>query len=262
MELWKIWLIGVAIAIIARVAVTMIYEKKRWTNVSEFTEVMVQLLITISIVIVIGMPISEFLKLFLDIPTLVLILLVAITSILIYRVAYLVLGLYNFKSILLKALYAFTFIISIIAFIIPTIEYDRNIKEITEKVVEQTEERVLIEFDEMSIKEATNAAYEDLKNTKVKGILDYFTPLDMVSYSYMGKNNENIVDTALVKNTQIVYIEKWQTPYVEIISYYMYTKLIDNRTGEETIKQGSEQRWETYTFYLPIEMMYYMSQLS
>ena len=262
MELWNIWLIGVAIAIIARVAVTMIYEKKRWTNVGEFTDVMVQLLIIISIVIVTGIPISEFLKIFLNAPILVVILLTIVVSIIIYQVAFLLLGLYNFKHILLKGLYAVSFIISIIAFITPTIECNRNMEEITKEVLEQTQEEILVEFNDVPIKEVVSQTYDNLPYSRLKGIFDYISSSEAVSYCYEDEGRNKSSGNALIKNCKIYYINKDETPYVKIYSYYKYTKVINHATGEETIKEGSEQRWQEYDFYLPREILYYMYQIS
>ena len=146
MELWKIWLIGIVITIITRIAVTLIYGENKQAYVGEFKEVMVQLFVIICIVVEFGMPIGELLGILFDFTHSIDLLLAFLSAIAAYLIAFLVLGLYNIKYKLMQIFYVLAFSLSVIAFTGQIVDYQRNVEEIPQKVLEESKTENLLYF--------------------------------------------------------------------------------------------------------------------
>ncbi len=257
MELWKIWLIGIVIAIITRIAVTLIYGKNKQAYVGEFKEVIVQLLIIICIVIEFGMPIGELLGRLLDFTFSIDLLFAFVFAIATYFIAFLVLGLYNIKYKLMQILYLFAFALSVVAYTGQTVDYQRNVEEIPQKVLEETKTENLLYFCNISLQTLPTEEPEHFSLENVKSVLDNICKSNMVTYCYTDQKDTLLCDVAPKQCCRVTYIKSNQTPYVEIYSYYEYTKLIDHRNNTETIKKNTEKRWNEYTFYLPASIIQY-----
>lgn len=257
MELWKVWLCGIIIAIVERIAVTIIYEKNKCPNVSEFIEVLIQLFIIASIVIVCGVPASKFVGFFYDEPIWKQILITIIPAFVIYFFGFLALGLYNIKSNMLQVMYVLAFIIGTIGLTGEVINYNKYVEEVTETVIEQKQERNLVSFGNISISELSDKTFDGEENKDLKGLLQNIPTSSVIPFCYIDENNQKVSDSALRLNCAVQYIIGKGKPHVEIYSYYKYTKIVDHENGTVKIKPNSEERWNEYTFYLPQAILNY-----
>ena len=255
MELWKSWLIGIVIAIITRMAITIAYEKRK--NVSKYVKLFLHLLAVISIVLAFGMPSGLLVGMLLEFEDIINIIFFILLSIVIYLLAFFMLGLYNMKCTLMQIVYILAFAISLAVVAKYNMYYRQNVKEVTETVLQDTKTMELEYFNNMNLQEIVKELSEESKIPNKEGLLNGTPASSIITFSYVDENNQTVYSNALVGHSKIEYIEDDEKPYVQIYSYYKYTKLIDCKTGTEKIKGNTEKEWKQYCFYLPEAVLKY-----
>lgn len=229
MEPWIFYLVGLVITIITSCLMDTcndIFNNLDVTSKLNWEEKIIVMLISISVIIVGGMTAGGFLAWFIvmEIGILGIILLTAIVAIFTYGVGSWVLrfDVINRKSrIFFKAI----FLISILFWGYFLSMYYRNIETVEEK---------------------------KLESKKVEEVV-YFSVKDSNINCLYSENGEEKYKCISVDNAKIDVDDNIEKPYVEIYSYTITKREINNNNGEETIKD----KWETeeYSFYLNGEVM-------
>lgn len=259
MIFWILWVIGLVITIITRYAI-----KKSVTKYNDLVKkeiifppkvkISLHLLVIVCIILVGGIAVAKFVSMFYKAPFWQQILIGIIPTILTYLVGFCILDLWNFDDVRSQFCFVLVFIISIFGWTILSNNYNRNIEDVTEISIEQTQERKLLYFCNVPVQEITGevSGNSSIFGGSVSGSIDTTHEL---TYWYVNENGKGLFDTAPSDSSEIEFIENGETPYVEILNYYQCKKRIDHNTDLETIYE--ENRWTQYIFHLPQTIMQY-----
>lgn len=170
-----------------------------------------------------------------------------------YCLGYVILGLHrlemkNAQEIICLVL----FIVSIIGWTIPMVNYNRNIETKTETVIEQREEREVIYFCNIPVQKISGSfsGSSILGSGSMSGAID---TTDNLPYWYVNENEEALFDSAPAKNAKIRSIKEDETPHVEIIHYATKTTTTNKNNGNKEVV--TDKTWTQYIFYMPEEIM-------
>ena len=268
MIFWILWGVGIVITIITKCLLTralkpvienegMWNERKVSQYVSQlmsYEKVILHLLVFVCIILVGGIAVAKFVGMFYEAPFWGQILLGIIPAFLTYMVGSLILSLYDFDDKRSHVCFIVVFIIAIFGWTILINNYNRNIENVTETVVEQTQERKLLYFCNVPVQEITGevSGSSSIFGGSVSGSIDTTHEL---TYWYVNENGKGIFDAVSANSSEIEFIEEGEIPYVEIISYYQCKKRVDHNTDFESICE--ENRWNQYVFHLPQSIMQY-----
>ncbi len=255
MKFWVIWFIGIGITIGTRIAINMLTKHGNIEDNSKPVQVIMNLLASISIILVGGIANGKWLGTFSNEHKIwVYIVWAIIPACLTYLVAYLVLGLYHFKRKLSRIGFIVVFIISIIGWTIPICQYNRNIERTTEKDVASVQERRLLYFCNIPVQEISGevSGGSIFGNGNISGSI---STSDELSYWYVNENNEGKYDSVDASNSKIVFISGDEKPYLEIVNYNIYTKTINHNNGKEY--KTPDKEVAEYIFHLPEAIMQY-----
>ena len=117
---------------------------------------------------------------------------------------------------------------------------------ITQTVVESEERRELLYFCNIPVQNTSGTI------SRSRGTIQ---TTDNLTYWYLNENGEGTFDSALAENSNIVFLEESQSPYVEIVVYS--TKIISKNHNNGTEETTTEKTWAEYKFYLPKTIMQY-----
>lgn len=263
MEFWIIWLIGIAIVICTRIAISLLSRHPNIYN-NKAIKITITLLIIICIVIVGGIAVGKWIGNFADFncsdfTTADIVFAGATTviaAVLTYGVGYWVLNLQYFKEEKwLQRLFVVVFIVSIIGWSIPICQYNRNIETTTQTVVKSQKKRKLLYFCNIPVQEisGTISGSSILGSGQISGQI---TTSDNLPYWYLDGNGEGAFDSVPATKSKIVFIDDNQSPYVEIVVYSTQKISKNNNNGtEKTTIEGTT--WTEYKFYLPKAIMQY-----
>lgn len=261
MIFWILWVIGIVITIITKCLLNKSMKKnipfmteKYISELKQETQILLHLLVMVCIILVGGIAVAKFVGMFYEFPFYVQIPIGIIPALLTYCVGYMILSLDDFDNDRSQFCFVLVFIISICGWTILINNYNRNIEGVTEVIVEQTQERNLLYFCNVPVQEITGEVNgsSSILGGSVSGSIDTTHEL---TYWYANENGKGLFDTAPANSSEIEFLAEGETPYVEILYYYQYTKIIDHNIGLETISE--ENRWTQYVFHLPKTIMQY-----
>lgn len=258
MEFWIVWLIGIVVVIATRIAINICQRDTYTYEKSKIARIIINLLIIICIVIVGGIPIGKYIGTNFDywyttitpitiekiIAIIFLFCFIICIVIGVYLIGYGILGLYHFSK--LHWLHIVVYIVSTIVWSIVVCQYNRNIETITQTVVESEERRELLYFCNIPVQNTSGTI------SRSRGTIQ---TTDNLTYWYLNENGEGTFDSALAENSNIVFLEENQSPYVEIVVYS--TKIISKNHNNGTEETITEKTWAEYKFYLPKTIMQY-----
>ncbi len=268
MIFWILWIIGIVITIITKCSIKkslkpfkenigMWNEKTICSQVSQQgtkTKILLHLLVIVCIILVGGIAVAKFVGMFYTCSFLGQILIGIIPAFLTYMVGYMILGLWDFDDNRSQFCFVLVFIISILGWTILINNYNRNIEEVTEVTVEQTQERKLLYFCNVPVQEITGEVNgsSSILGGNVSGSIDTTHEL---TYWYVNESGKGLFDTSPANSSEIEFLEEGETPYVELLYYYQCKKRVDHNIDLETISE--ENRWTQYVFHLPKTIMQY-----
>lgn len=267
MIFWILWVIGIVITIITKCSIKkslkpfnenigMWNEKTIYPTVSQRgtkTKILLHLLVIVCIILVGGIAVAKFVGMFYEGTFWGQILIGIIPAFLTYIVGNWILGLDDFDDARSQFCFVIVFIISILGWTILINNYNRNIEDVTEVIVEQTQERNLLYFCNVPVQEITGEVNgsSSILGGSVSGSIDTTHEL---TYWYANESGKGLFDTAPANSSEIEFLEEG-TPYVELLNYYQCKKLVDHNTGLESVYE--ENRWTQYVFHLPKTIMQY-----
>lgn len=254
MEFWQGLLISIAIVILTKLTVAIVFFGKKPANT--FANVATHLIIVMFLAIC-GALYGKTLILFFDFSSWEHILFAVVYAIIMYLLISLWLGLYKIKRITPQIVYPLVFALCIVTFTVQSVNYKKNVEEINQSILEQTERRTLLSFENLSLENLDSNTFDLSRPTNTYGVLRNTLSSDTISYCYTDNKHKSIYDTALVKDCQIYYIPDSKVPYVEIYRYSEFTNLLNKKTGKMSIKKGSKKKREKYIFYLPQSILNY-----
>lgn len=171
-----------------------------------------------------------------------------------YILLFLAFGLYKFSNRFSHVCFIVVFIISTIAWSISICNYNRNIETITETAITSTQERKLLYFCNIPVQDISG----QISGSFVRGtgsVSGSISTSNELSYWYVDENDEGQYDSAVASDSKIVFVSDEVKPYVEIMSYSTYTKIINHNNGKENTTTDKE--WKEFIFYLPEAIMQY-----
>ena len=85
------------------------------------------------------------------------------------------------------------------------------------------------------------------------------TTTDTLPYWYLNEKGNGTYDSAPTKNSEIIFIENGESPYLEIIHYSSQKVKIDhnNNDTKSNIFNSEKTSSKKYNFYLPKDIMQY-----
>lgn len=259
MIFWILWIIGIVITIITKFSINKSIEKgkcneKYISQLEQKTQILLHLLVIVCIILVGGIAVAKFVGMFYRVPFWGQILIGIIPAFFTYMVGYMILGLWDFGDIRSQFCFVLVFIISIFGWTILINNYNRNIEDVTEVIIEQTQERKLLYFCNVPVQEITGEVNgsSSILGGSVSGSIDTTHEL---TYWYVNESGKGLFDTSPANSSEIEFLEEGETPYVELLYYYQCQKRIDHNTGSETIYE--QNRWTQYVFHLPKTIMQY-----
>lgn len=260
MIFWILWVIGIVITIITKCLLDKSMKKnipfmteKYISELKQETQILLHLLVVVCIILVGGIAVAKFVGMFYEVPFWGQILISIIPAFLTYIVGYWILELDDFDDARSQFCFVLVFIISILGWTILINNYNRNIENVTEVILEQTQERNLLYFCNVPVQEITGEVNGSsfILGGSVSGSIDTTHEL---TYWYANENGNGLFDTAPANFSEIEFLEEG-TPYVELLNYYQYEKRVDHNTGLERVYE--ENRWTQYVFHLPKTIMQY-----
>lgn len=260
MIFWILWVIGFVITIITNCLLnksmkknTPFMAKKYISELKQETQILLHLLVVVCIILVGGIAVAKFVGMFYEFPFLVQILIGIIPASLTFRAGYVILSLGDFDDVRSQFCFVGVFIISIIGWTILINNYNQNIEDVTEVIVEQTQERNLLYFCNVPVQGITGEVNgnSSILGGSVSGSIDTTHEL---TYWYTNESGKGLFDTAPANSSEIEFLEEG-TPYVELLNYYQCKKIVDHNTGLESVYE--ENRWTQYIFHLPKTIMQY-----
>lgn len=258
MGLWKIWLIGLAIAILTSV---LIHKKVK------INRILIDILVVVSIILVGGIAegwVSAFIKngdfdsnaeRITDT-----IIVIVLTSVLIWMVGAPILGIFKKKQFRIWEILSFilVYIVASVCWAQLFINYQNNIEENNETIVVNEQENKLLYFCNIPVQQVSGSIYGDVSGTIlwVDGeISGSISTSEELPYWYLNGKGEGEYNSVPTNSSKIRFIEESEKPYVEVITYRKQTRTVNHNNGEETTVTESE--WKEYIFYLPQAIMQY-----
>ncbi len=268
MIFWILWAVGIVITIITKCLLTsalkpvienegMWNERKVSPYVSQIKlhkRIILHLLVFVCIILVGGIAVAKFMGMCYEAPFWGQILIGIVPALLTYVVGYVILALDDFDNAKSQVCFIVIFIVAILGWTMLINDYNRNIEDVTETSIEQTQERNLLYFCNVPVQEITGeiSGSSSIFGGSVSGNIDTTHEL---TYWYVNENGKGIFDAVSANSSEIDFIEEGESPYVEIISYYQCKKRVDHNIGFESISE--ESRWNQYVFHLPKTIMQY-----
>lgn len=237
MELWKIWLMGIVITVIAAVLIRIKIRFDRLT---------LDVLIGVCIAIVGGIPqgwwISALDSMILDsaIETIIIkILFTVIAALLIWLVGAWVLKFDEGEHTALEYVcFVLVFIIASGGWYYQYQRYNSNIETINETVIIVTAKRNLLYFCNVPVQNVSGEISGNMSGSffgSSGSVSGEITTTDNITYWYENEAGEGIFASSPANVSKIRFIEEGETPYVEINSYRAQTRTVNNNKGEESI---------------------------
>ena len=255
MIFWILWIIGIVITIITKCLIKKSINKNEYRRKEKLINELglLHLLVAVCIILVGGIAVAKFVGMWYEASFWRQILIGIIPALLTYAVGYKILGLKYFDNDRSQFGFVLVFIISILGWTILINNYNRNIEDVTEVIVEQTQERKLLYFCNVPVQEITGEVNgsSSILGGHISGNIDTTHEL---TYWYMNEAGKGIFDTAPANSSEIEFFEEG-TPYVEILNYYQCKKIVDNNIDSERVYK--EDRWTQYVFHLPKTIMQY-----
>ena len=245
MIFWILWIVGIAITVVAAIQVRKRDIMEKWLSI----------LVIISFVLVGGIADGFVMALFSGFRDAWIMLLLVIVFT--WLGGILILGLFEFE-LRYQLKYLFSFLISVICWSFVFYNYfnyiERNTETIVETIVTDNQDRQLLYFCNVPVQDVSGTVSGSFHggNGKVSGSI---STLDELSYWYVNENDHGIYDSAPADSSRIIFIESDEMPHLEIISYCTRTREINHINGKESITNNNE--WTEYNFYLPEEIMQY-----
>lgn len=250
MIFWFFWMIGIistaVLLIITERRVDKFcdenclqYEDICFEQLDTKTQVLLCMRAVIWNAIVVGIAISQFSGLFYDETFLARMVISTLEIVMLYfwGIIYLQIKLCNDKKIHILIVIIFMLSIAIWTTLISNY-YQRNVEEVTQKVIEQIERRELVDICDIPVtgeKRGTSERKTDIG--------------DWLPYKYIDRYDKIQEDVAPASCISSRQKELMEPAYVEIISYHYYKEYTDYYTGQSWIM--SEHSWKEYIFYLP-----------
>lgn len=248
------WIIGIIITIITTCFLTKIKNTTRFlSDLEQKTLIQLHLLVLVCIILVIGIPVAKFVSMFCGEPLWVQILVGILPAGIAYEFLSIILELDEFEDKRSHFCFVLVSIISILGWTILINNYNRNIEEETKVIVKQTQERELLYFCNVPVQEITGEIHgsSSFSGGNISGSIDTTHEL---TYWYVNESGKGLFDTAPANYSEIEFFEEG-TPYVKILSYYKYTKIIDHNIESE--RKYEEKMWKHYVFHIPKTIMQY-----
>ena len=254
MELWGILFVAIAI-IVTRIAVTICQGYTYIYEDYKIARIIINTLLILFMILLGGIPIGHFLgtrfvSFFLTpmtiedlIVRIVVWVVTVLISIAVYVGYHFILGLYHFSERYrwLQNIFRIVYVVSIIGWSIIVYQYHSNIETTTQTILQSTEKRNLLSFCNIPVQNISGRIYIDTT--------------DNLPYWYLDENGEGAFDSSPATNSNIVFLEDNQSPYVEIMVYS--TQTIEKNHNNGTEKTTTDHTWAEYTFYLPKTIMQY-----
>ena len=258
MEFFYLWLIGIGIVIITRLAINVFVIKRKLYDNNKVVKVIINLLVSVCIILVGGITVGSCVGGYaLEEPlkaeeiVMSLILPCFSVAVLTYVVGFIILGLNNLKKhYLSQILFVVIFIISVSAWSTVIWQYNESIETTTETTIESQEERELIYFCNIPVQEISG----DISGSRYH-ISGQLSTEENLSYWYLNKKGNGIYDSASTNKSKLVFIEDEEIPYVKVIHYCSKTISINNTNHSQKLVNTKE--WDEYYFYVPKSIMKY-----
>lgn len=171
-----------------------------------------------------------------------------------YVVGYFILGLYRLNMDKgQEVICVILFIVSIVAWTIPMVNYNKNI-EVQTETIEERQEKEVVYFCNIPVQKISG----NISGSAVLGsgsVSGEIVTTDNLPYWYINENDEALFDSAPTKSSKIHFIGDDQSPYVEIIHYTTKKTTTNKNNGSEDVE--IEKEWTKYIFYMPEEIMQY-----
>lgn len=260
MIFWIFWIIGIEITTITKGLIKKSLKpfKERYIypqviQLETKTKILLHLLIVVCIILVGGIAVAKFVGVFYEAPFGVQILSGIIPALLTYMVGYWILELDYFDDVRSQLCFLVVFIISILGWTILINNYNRNIEDVTEVIIEQTKKRELLYFCNVPVQKITGEVNgsSSILGGSVSGSINTTHKL---TYWYANESGKGLFDTVPANSSEIEFLEEG-APYVELLNYYQCKKRVDHNTGLESVSE--ENRWIKYVFHLPKTIMQY-----
>ena len=266
MEYWKLFGIGVIITIITTIAIRVyfrtpyaLHPEHDYERICQKHPIVMWVLAIPSMVcicLVGGILVAEFLGIFAkdNVPIWGYILIAMMPAFLTYACGGSIMGFDRFQNGLIQILFIIVFIASIIGWTIPITNYNRNIETHTESVLASEENRELFYFCNIPVQKISgNISGSSILGTgSVSGNISTTSELP---YWYKADNGTAKYASVPTSNSQIVFIEDGESPYVKIFYWEKRETTINHNNGSESV--SVESSWQEYIFYLPKEIMQY-----
>ena len=257
MIFWILWVIGIVITIITKYLLNESLKKnipfmteKYISETKQETQILLHLLVVVCIILVGGIAVAKFVGMFYESPFWKQILIGIIPALVTYCVGYMILSLDDFNDVRSHFCFVVVFIIATIGWTILINNYNRNIEDVTEVIVEQTQERNLLYFCNVPVQEITG----EVNGSGSGSVSGSINTTHELTYWYANESGKGLFDVVPANSSEIEFLEEG-TPYVELLNYYQCKKRIDHNIGLEYVYE--ENRWTQYVFHLPKTIMQY-----
>ncbi len=116
--------------------------------------------------------------------------------------------------------------------------YNDNFEIISSETVENVEERKLLTFYDLPVQEISG---------KLKRGTGEINTENKIPYWYFTSEKSSIYDTAPETETEIIFLDKCETPYLEIISHRKAKEARNRLNGRVSVLE--EEKYKEYKFY-------------
>lgn len=171
-----------------------------------------------------------------------------------YLVGYFVLGLYKENRFWIHTIFVVTFVVSIVFWSIPIGNYNSNIEYKEETGISTTQEYELYYFCNIPVQQVSGS----VSGTTIfgtGGVSGSISTSEQLPYWYDDGSGKALYNSVSADNSEIVFIEDGENPFIRIVTHYKKEIKVDNNVGEQTVRK--EDTWTTYEFYLPKQVMQY-----